>query len=40
MARKTYIVDGRQFQSEADYKAAMYDKVIIDKLRGLSKAFR
>ena len=39
MARKTYIVDGRQFQSEADYKAAMYDKVIIDKLRGLSKDY-
>ena len=39
MARKTYIVDGRQFQSEADYKAAMADKVIIDKLRGLSKDY-
>ena len=39
MARKKYIVDGRQFESDADYKAAMSDKAIIDKLRSLSKDY-
>ncbi len=33
MAYKTYIVDGRQFRTEQDYKDAMYDKELIEKLR-------
>lgn len=39
MARKTYIVDGRRFQSDADYKAAMADKALIEKLRSISKDY-
>lgn len=33
MAQKIYIVDGRQFRTEADYNRAMHDKEIIEKLR-------
>ncbi len=33
MAQKTYIVEGRQFRTETDYKCAVRDKEIIDKLR-------
>lgn len=39
MAKKTYIVDGRQFQSETDYKNAMADKELIEKLRKLSQGY-
>lgn len=39
MARKTYIVDGRQFGTQADYQDAMVDKELIDKLRTLSKDY-
>lgn len=34
MTEKTYIVEGRQFRTEADYNRAVHDKEIIDKLRG------
>lgn len=33
MTQKTYIVEGRQFRTEADYNRAAHDKAIIDKLR-------
>ncbi len=33
MAQKTYIIEGRQFRTEADYNRASHDKEIIDKLR-------
>lgn len=33
MAQKIYIVEGRQFRTEADYNRAIHDKEIIDKLR-------
>ena len=33
MAQKIYIVDGRQFRTEADYNRAVHDKEIIDGLR-------
>lgn len=33
MAQKTYIVDGRQFRTEADYRDAMRDQELIEKLR-------
>ena len=33
MAQKIYIVDGRQFRTEADYNRAIHDKEIIDGLR-------
>lgn len=36
MAPKTYIVDGRQFRTESDYKDAMHDLEIIEKLRKTS----
>lgn len=39
MAKKTYIVDGRQFQTQADYQSAMADKKLIDKLREASKSY-
>lgn len=39
MAYKTYIVDGRQFRTEHDYKNAMYDKELIEKLRAESNGF-
>lgn len=34
MTQKTYIVEGRQFRTEADYRRAVHDKEIIDRLRG------
>lgn len=33
MTQKTYIVEGRQFRTEVDYRRAIHDKEIIDKLR-------
>lgn len=33
MTQKTYIVEGRQFRTEADYRRAAHDKEMIDKLR-------
>ena len=33
MTQKTYIVEGRQFRTEADYNRAVHDKEMIDKLR-------
>lgn len=33
MTQKTYIVEGRQFRTEADYKYALHDQKIIEKLR-------
>ena len=39
MTKKTYIVDGRQFQTQADYDIAMSDKKLIDKIRALSKDY-
>lgn len=33
MAQKVYIVEGRQFRTEADYRRALRDKQIIDQLR-------
>lgn len=33
MTQKTYIVEGRQFRTEADYNRAAHDKAIIDQLR-------
>lgn len=39
MAYKTYIVDGRQFRTESDYRDAMHDKEIIDSLRKNSAGF-
>ena len=39
MAYKTYIVDGRQFRTEQDYKDAMHDQELIEKLRADSAGF-
>lgn len=39
MAYKTYIVDGRQFRTEHDYKDAMHDQELIEKLRADSAGF-
>jgi len=39
MTKKTYIVDGRQFQSQAEYDSAMSDKKLIDKIRAISKDY-
>ncbi len=39
MTQKTYIVEGRQFRTEADYKRAVHDKEIIDKLRRESNGY-
>ena len=33
MAQKTYIVEGRQFRTEYDYKLACKDQELLDKLR-------
>ncbi len=33
MAQKVYIVEGRQFRTEADYRRALRDKKVIDQLR-------
>ncbi|MDR2044992.1 MAG: class B sortase [Clostridium sp.] len=33
MAQKVYIIDGRQFRTESDYRLAMKDKKAIDTLR-------
>ncbi len=33
MAQKDYIVEGRQFRTEADYRRALRDKKVIDRLR-------
>lgn len=33
MTQKTYIVEGRQFRTEADYNRAIRDKELIDRLR-------
>ncbi len=33
MAQKVYIVEGRQFRTEADYRRALRDKKVIDRLR-------
>ncbi len=33
MAQKVYIVEGRQFRTETDYRKALRDKQIIDRLR-------
>ncbi len=33
MTQKTYIVEGRQFRTEADYNRAVRDKEMIDRLR-------
>ncbi len=37
MTQKIYVVEGRQFRTEADYKRATHDKEIIDKLRARMK---
>lgn len=34
MTNKIYVVEGRQFRTETDYKRALRDKKIIDELRG------
>lgn len=39
MAKKTYIVDGRQFGSQSDYQDAMADKELAEKIRTLSKGY-
>ena len=39
MAQKEYIVEGRRFRTESDYKRASRDKEIIDKLRKGSEQF-
>lgn len=33
MAQKVYVVEGRQFRTEADYRRALRDKKVIDRLR-------
>ena len=33
MAQKTYIVEGRQFRTEADYRRAVHDRELIERLR-------
>ncbi|MDE7223295.1 MAG: hypothetical protein K2O34_05890, partial [Acetatifactor sp.] len=33
MTQKVYVVEGRQFRTEADYRRALRDKQIIDQLR-------
>ncbi len=33
MAQKVYIVEGRQFRTETDYRRALRDKKVIDRLR-------
>ncbi len=33
MAQKVYVVEGRQFRTDADYRMALRDKQIIDQLR-------
>jgi len=39
MTQKTYIVEGRQFRTEADYRRAAHDKEIIDKLRKVAELY-
>lgn len=39
MTQKTYIVEGRQFRTEADYRRAAHDKEIIDKLRKAAELY-
>ena len=39
MTQKTYIVEGRQFRTTADYNRAVRDKEIIDKLRKESNGY-
>jgi len=39
MTQKTYIVEGRQFRTEADYRRAVHDKEIIDKLRKSAETY-
>lgn len=39
MADRTYIVDGRKFRTERDYRDAMHDKEIIERLRKNSAGF-
>ena len=33
MEQKTYIVEGRQFRTEADYRRAVPDRELIERLR-------
>ena len=33
MAQKVYVVEGRQFRTDTDYRKALRDKQIIDQLR-------
>ena len=33
MTQKTYIVEGRQFRTEADYRRAVHDRELIERLR-------
>lgn len=39
MTQKTYIVEGRQFRTTADYNRAVHDKELIDKLRRESSGY-
>ena len=39
MTQKIYIVEGRQFRTEADYNRAMHDKELIDKLRKKAEGY-
>ncbi len=39
MTQKIYIVEGRQFRTEADYNRAMHDKELIDKLRKRAEGY-
>ena len=33
MTQKTYIVEGRQFRTETDYRRAVHDRELIERLR-------
>ena len=37
MTQKIYIVEGRQFRTEADYKNALKDQQVIENLRMQTK---
>ena len=39
MTQKIYIVEGRQFRTEADYNRAMHDKELINKLRAQADTY-
>ena len=39
MAQREYTVEGRSFRTEIDYKRALRDKEIIDKLRARSAEY-